>query len=88
MAKKRKPKQKKKKVVERKPNIKNIFNKWVIGKPEIKSIKISEPNIKSADDRLNGSIRKIYIKIGSQSGIIVSLNFVFDKLTFDKYLAV
>ncbi len=69
--------QERKKVVERNPNIKNIFNKWVIGNPEIKSIKISEPNIKSADDRLDGRIRKIYAKIGSQRGIIVSLNFVF-----------
>ena len=60
----------------------------MIGNPEIKSIKISELNIKTAEDRLDGSIRKIYAKIGSQRGIIVSLNFVFDKLIFDKYRAV
>ena len=69
-------------------NEKKTIKKLLVKVNKIKSIKISEPNIKSADDRLNGSIRNIYVKIGSQSGIIVSLNFVFDKLTFDKYLAV
>ena len=77
-----------KKIINRKVNIKNILNKWRKGNPEIIRTTNNALKIRKADEKLAGRIKNIYANIGSQRGSKVWENLVSDNFTFERYLAV